>query len=194
MVNPGLPRPTRLVAEVLGTGSIPAELAAILVEHSRTVRKDGTARTPEERTGGGLYAILLHLALGEVPVPGLVRVTLVGVDEDGRVHLMHLLFSVRINVYSTECHIFACLGELPSEGLPQVTEILPGIFRGTALCLRHSAHGPHFPPGRDLPSPLADEAMQACRKGCRDRPQKLGLPGLGVPPGGLRGVASWERG
>ena len=98
MVDPGHPRSPRLVAEVLGTGSILAELAAILAEHSRTVCKDGSVHTPEERTGRGLHAFLSHLALGEVPVPGLEKVTLVGVDEDRRVHLMHSLFSVRVNV------------------------------------------------------------------------------------------------
>ena len=96
---------TRLVAEVFGTGSIPAELAAILADHSRTVHKDWTARTLEERTCRGLHAFLLHLVLGKVPVSGLERVTLVGIDEDGMVHLMHSLFSVRVNIYSTECSV-----------------------------------------------------------------------------------------
>ena len=100
MADTRLTRSPRSVAEVLGTKSIPAELAAILAEHSWTVRKDGSARTPEERTGRVLHAFLSHLALGEVPVPGLDKVTLVGVDEDGRVHLMHSLFSFRVNVYS----------------------------------------------------------------------------------------------
>ena len=63
-----------------------------------------------------------------MPVPGLEKVTLVGVDEDGLVHLMHSLFSVCVNVYSTECHLFACIGELPAEGLPQVTRLLPDFF------------------------------------------------------------------
>ena len=101
MADSRLTRSPRSVAEVLETGLIPAELAAILAEHSRTVRKDGSARTPEKRTGRVLHVFLLHLALGELPVPGLEKVTLVGVDEDGRVHLMHSLFSVRVNVYST---------------------------------------------------------------------------------------------
>ena len=43
-------------------------------------------------------------------------------------HLMQLLFSVRINVYSTECCIFACVGELPAKGLLQVTDLLPEFF------------------------------------------------------------------
>ena len=128
MADSRLTRSPRSVAEVLRTGSIPAELAAILAEHSRTVRKDGSTLTPEERTGRVLHAFLSHLALGGVPVPGLEKVTLVGVDEDGRVHLMHSLFSVRVNVCSTECRLFACVGELPAEGLPQVTELLPDFF------------------------------------------------------------------
>ena len=127
---------------MLGTGSIPAELAAILAEHSRTVRKDGTVRTLEECTGWGLNAFLSLLALGEVPVPGLDKVTLVGVDEDGRVHLMHSLFSLHVNVYSIECRLFACVGELPAEGLPQVTELLPDFFveRSAMPRIDHVAH------------------------------------------------------
>ena len=117
MVDPGLPHLPLLVAEVLGTRSILAELAAILAEHSRNLRKDGTARTTEERTGRGLHAFFSHLALREVTVTGLEKVNLIGVEEDGRMHLMHSLFSVRINVYSTECRIFACTGKLPAEGL-----------------------------------------------------------------------------
>ena len=128
MADTRLTRSPRSVAEVLGTGSILDELASILAEHSRTVRKDGSARTPEERTGQVLHVFLSHLVLGEVPVPGVEKVTLVGVDEDGRVHLMHSLFSVCVNVYSTECRLFACLGELPAESLPQVTELLPDFF------------------------------------------------------------------
>ena len=117
MVDLGLLRSPRSVAEVLWTGTIPAELAAILAAHSWTVRKDGTARTPEECTGRGMHFFLSHIALGEVPVPSLERVSLIGVDADGRVHLMHSFLSVRIDFYYTECRLFACLGELPTEGL-----------------------------------------------------------------------------
>ena len=89
MVNTGLPRSPRLVLETLGTGTIPADLAVILVAHSQTVSKDGTACTPEECMGRGLHSFLSHLALGEVPFPGLEHVTIVGIDKDGRVRLMH---------------------------------------------------------------------------------------------------------
>ena len=66
--------------------------------------------------------------MGEVPVPGLERVTLIGVDADRRVHLMHSIFSVRIGVYLTECCVIACLGELPAEGFPRMMDILPDFF------------------------------------------------------------------
>ena len=82
---------------------------------------------------------------------------------------MHSLFSVSVNVYSTECRLFAGLGELPAEGLPQVTEILPDFFRGKALCSCLTAPESYCPPGRDLPLQLADEAMRAGRKGGRDK-------------------------
>ena len=42
--------------------------------------------------------------------------------------LMHLLFSVQVNVYLTECRLFAYLGELPAEGLPPMVEIPPDLF------------------------------------------------------------------
>ena len=48
----------------MGTGTIPAELTAILVAHSQTVRKDGTARTPEECSVRGIHSFLAQLASG----------------------------------------------------------------------------------------------------------------------------------
>ena len=41
---------------------------------------------------------------------------------------MHLLFSVRINIYSTQCRLFACLGKLPTKGLPTVVETPHNFF------------------------------------------------------------------
>ena len=153
------------VPEVLGTGLIPSELVAILTEHSRIVRKDGSVRIPEERTSWGLHVFLSHLALGEVPVLGLEKVTLVGVDEDGRVHLMHLLFSVRVNVYSTECCLFAWVGELSAEGLSQVTEIFTDFFAARrAVCavprIDHVAHLGGISP-RDWQKKACEHAAKA---------------------------------
>ena len=75
-----------------------------------------------------MHYFLAHITLGEVPVPGLERVTIVAVDKDGRMNLMYSLFSVRVDVYLMECRLFACLGTLPAEGLPPVMEIPPDFF------------------------------------------------------------------
>ena len=128
MVEPAPPRTLRSVAEALGTGAIPDELSSILTAHSQNVCMDGTSHTPEERSGWRIHSLLAHLVLGEVLVPGLERVTLDGVDPDGRVHLMHLLFSVQVNAYSTQFCLFACLGELPAKAPHPVMEIPPDFF------------------------------------------------------------------
>ena len=107
MVNPGPPQSPWLVPEALGTGAILAEMAAIFAAHSGTFREDRTDCTPEECLGQGIHYFLSHLLFGEVLDTGLERVTLVRVDPDRRVHLMHLLFSVRVNVYSNLCCLFA---------------------------------------------------------------------------------------
>ena len=123
MVNPGPPRPPRLVAEALGTRSILAKLAAILTDHSRTVREDGAALTPEKRSGRGIHTFLAQLASGVDPVPGLEQETVVRVYPDRRVHLMLSIFSVQFDLYLTQRRLFACLGELPAKVLPPVVEI-----------------------------------------------------------------------
>ena len=80
MVEQGPPQPPRSVVEVLVTGEIPAELAAILAAHFRTVREDGAALLAEKSSGQGIKSFLEQLALGVDPVPELERVMLVGVD------------------------------------------------------------------------------------------------------------------
>ena len=69
------------------------------------------------------HSFLEKLLSGVVPVPGLERVTMVRLNPDGRVLLIFSLFSVRVNVYSTQQRLFACLGELPAKGLTPVVEI-----------------------------------------------------------------------
>ena len=111
------------MAEALGTGAIPSELAAIIAAHSRTVREDGTARTPEVRSGRVIHSFLAKLASEVYLVPCLERVKMVRLNPDGRVLLMYSLFSVQVNVYSTQGRLFFCLGDLPDKGLPPVVEI-----------------------------------------------------------------------
>ena len=83
-----------MVAKALGTGAIPAKLDAILAAHSRTVGEDGTALTPEKCLVRGIHSFLAQIVSGVDPVLGLEQVTVVGVDLDGRVHLMHSLLYV----------------------------------------------------------------------------------------------------
>ena len=95
MVKPGLLRPPHLVAEALGTGAIPDELSAILTDRFRTVCEDRVALSLEKRSVQGIHELLAQLALGVDLTPGLKWMTLVGVNPDGMVHLLHSIFSVR---------------------------------------------------------------------------------------------------
>ena len=98
MVDLGLPRPPRSVAEALGTKAIPADLSIILALHSRTVREDGAACTLEVRLGQVIHSFLAELASEVDLVPGLERVTIAGLDPDGRVLLMHSILSLQGNI------------------------------------------------------------------------------------------------
>ena len=73
--------------------------------------------------GRVIHSFLAELASGVVLVPGLERVTMVGLNPYRKLLLMYLLFSVRVNVYSAKRRLFACPGELPAKGLPPVVEI-----------------------------------------------------------------------
>ena len=94
MVDPGPPRPPQLMAKSLATVEIPPGIAAILMAHPQTIREDGAALSSEKCSGQGIHSFLEQLVSRVEPVPGLERVTMVGVNPYGRVHLMHLLFSV----------------------------------------------------------------------------------------------------
>ena len=53
---------------------------------------------------------------------------LIGVDQDGTVHLLHLLFSVLVGLYSTAWWLFSCRGDLPCEGLSPLVELTVDAF------------------------------------------------------------------
>ena len=61
MVDPGALQKPRLVAEALGTRAIPAEIAAIPKEHSRTVGEYETDYMPEVRSGQVVHPFLAKL-------------------------------------------------------------------------------------------------------------------------------------
>ena len=146
MVDQGPPWSLRSVSGDLGTGAILAKLAAILAAHSRTVCKDGTTCTPEERSGRVIHSFLPQLAMGVDLIPGLERVTVVGIDPDEWVLLMQLLFSVQVTIYLTYRLLFACLGELPADGLPLVVEIPNEAFaaRRSVRTVPRVAHVTHL--------------------------------------------------
>ena len=52
----------------------------------------------DKRSGRGIHPFLVQLASGVESIPGLEQVTLVGVDLDRMVHLMHLLLYVWVNI------------------------------------------------------------------------------------------------
>ena len=166
MFDPGPLRPPWLVLEALGTGAILTEIATILASHSQTVRKDRAALLADKCLGRGIQYFLVQMASGVDPVPGLERVTLVRVEPDKMVHIMHLLFSVRVDFYLTRRCLFACLGDLPAEPSPPPGGgDSPQGLRGAALYSLRAASGTCDPPRGDLPSRLADEAM---REGSED--------------------------
>ena len=95
---------------------------------------------------------------------------------------MHSLFSVCVNVYSTECCLFACVGKLPAEGLPQVTELLPEFFAArravrTVPRIDHVAHLGGISP-RDWQTKLCKRAA----KGAGDESLNLACRGLAFFP------------
>ena len=62
------------------------------------------------------------------PIPKYGRLALLGVDRDGTVHLLHLLLSVSVIIYSMSRWLFACLGGFPTKGLPLVVKIHVELF------------------------------------------------------------------
>ena len=61
-------------------------------------------------------------------IPGLEQITLVGVNPEGMVNLLHLLLSFLVKLYSNRRSLFAFHGNLPAKGLPLVMEIPHDYF------------------------------------------------------------------
>ena len=91
----------------------------------------GADRSPlptDLRKLGVLHAFLGRLTAKVVLVPGLADLTLLGVFQDGRAYILHSLFSVPFGPYNLDQRLFGCHGEIPSEALPVITEILVASF------------------------------------------------------------------
>ena len=89
---------------------------------------DGTPLSTDLRKGGGLHAFLGRLTAETAPVLGLAELTLLGVDRDGGAHILHSLFSVPDVPYDPDQRLFGCRRDLPTEGLPAITEIPVASF------------------------------------------------------------------
>ena len=135
MVDPDPPQLPRLMAEVLGTSAIPSELSVIPVGRFRTVHEDGTALLLEKRSGRGIQYFLVLLASGVDHIHSLEQVSLIGVDQDITLHLLHSLLFVPFNLYCTSRYLLVCRGELTSEETPTVVEIVH-----KSLVARRSIH------------------------------------------------------
>ena len=72
--------------------------------------------------------LLGRLTAEVAPVPRLAELTLLGVDQDRGAHILHLLFSVPVGPYDPDRRLFGCHGELPTEGIPAITEIPVASF------------------------------------------------------------------
>ena len=101
MFDPEPPRPPRLVVEVLGTGAIPSNIFRILAGRFWEVHEDGMDLPPDKRSGQGIQPFLAQLASGVDHIPGLEQFSLIGVDQNGTVHLLYYLFYVLVELYST---------------------------------------------------------------------------------------------
>ena len=51
------------------------------------------------------------------------QLSLLGIYLNGTVHILHLFISVPVGLYSNYRHLLLFIGDIPSKGLPSVTEI-----------------------------------------------------------------------
>ena len=92
---------------MLGTSKIPGDLVDALSERFCVTKEDGGPMSAEKRSGREVHSLLDHLASGVDPVLGFEQVDLLQVDPDGTIHLLHPMFSVPVDPYSTARRIFA---------------------------------------------------------------------------------------
>ena len=103
---------------MLGTGRNPDDLVGALLDRFQATWEDDGGLSLELRTWRGLHAFLRHITSGVDPVPGMERLTLLGVDRDDTMDLLHLLFSIPVGPYSANWRLLAFVRDIPSEGIP----------------------------------------------------------------------------
>ena len=114
--------------EVLGTARLPIDFVRVLSAQFILTGCDGTHLSTDLRKVGGLHAFLFRLTAGAAPVPGLAELALLGFDQDGEAHILHLLFSFPIGPHEPNQRLFGCCGELPAERPPTITGIPVASF------------------------------------------------------------------
>ena len=92
---------------------MPDNFVAALSAWFRVMKADGGPLSADKRSRQGFHSFLAHLASRVDPVPRLEGVVLLQVDPDETVHVLNSLFSVPVDMYSTDRRIFACRGDLP---------------------------------------------------------------------------------
>ena len=113
---------------MLWTGGLPDKLVRALSAWFKVTWKDGGPLLSKIRSGRGLHALIRHLASRVDPIPGLNHPTLLGVNPDGTVHILHLFFFVPVVPYSTNTQLIAFSEELPPEVLPWVKDLPVDAF------------------------------------------------------------------
>ena len=116
------PKPPQLVGGVLRTGRLPDNLVGALLARFRVTGEEGGGLYSEIRSGIGIYTLLWNLDSKVDPAPGMEHLALLGVDRDGRVHVLHSFFSIPVGRYSTERRLLDFSGDLSPEGIPTVTD------------------------------------------------------------------------
>ena len=106
--------------------------------------------------------------------------TLLVVDRDGGAHILHLLFSVLVAPYDLDKRLFGCRGELPTEELPAITEILVASFAAlrAVSAVSREDHRVHL----EGPPPSGWQAMSCERANHKEDGQSLSCRGLTFLP------------
>ena len=97
----------------------------------RPATGDPTGAKPE--SGEPLLSLVTSLVVRKVP--GLEAICLLGVRENAKIVLVHILFTVSPNVYSANVQLWGVVGELPKDWKPSLL-LLTGIHFSPNFYLR----------------------------------------------------------
>ena len=119
-------------------------------------------------------------------VQGLERLTLLRVDWDGTVHLLHSFLSLLVVPYTIDQRLLAFFEELPSEGLPPVTEIPVDAFlmRRVVRAIMRDNHHVHV---EGVPPPCWQ--LMLCKRAGKLKEDTQYIAFWGLTFGPLNGVS-----